>query len=166
MLYQAIFRGLHHARVRYLIVGAVAVNLHGVPRMTADLDLMVDLTDANLRTFLDTLTSLGYRPRVPVQPTDLLDPSKRQEWQDSKSMIVFTWIHPSRPYEEIDMFLENPIDFPSAYGSKKDIPIGDFSIPLVGVTDLIALKRISNREQDRSDIEALQQVSRLSEDQR
>ena len=163
MLYEAIFRGLHGARIRYLIVGAVAVNLHGVPRMTADLDLMVELTEGNLRTFVDTVVGLGYRPRVPVEAAAFLDPAKRREWQESKSMVMFTWIHPARPYEEVDVFLDNPIDFGSAYANRQDVPVGDFTVPLAGVADLITLKRMAGREQDRSDIEALTRLTQLDE---
>lgn len=163
MLYEAIFRGLYEARVRYLIVGAVAINLHGVPRMTADLDLMLDLREHNLRTFVETLTTLGYKPRVPVQATELLDPSKRREWRETKSMVMFTFIHPARPYEEIDIFLENPIDFESAYAGRKDSAIGDFTVSIAGISDLIALKRIAGREQDKSDIAALTRLLSLEE---
>ena len=83
MLYETVFRELHRARVRYLIVGAVAVNLHGVPRMTADLHLMLDLQEANLRTFVDAVSALGYRPRIPVSPVALLDPTKRRDWRET-----------------------------------------------------------------------------------
>ena len=162
MLYEALFRGLYAARVRYLIVGAVAINLHGVPRMTADLDLMVELTEPNLRTFVETVVALGYKPRVPVEAADFLNPSKRRKWRESKSMVMFTWIHPARPYEEIDIFLENPIDFESAYAKRKDLPIEDFTISLASVPDLITLKQISGREQDRSDIEALRKIQHQS----
>jgi hypothetical protein len=164
MLYEALFRGLHLAHVRYLVVGAVAINLHGVPRMTADLDLMVDMAESNLRTFVQTITSLGYKPRVPVEAAEILNPVKRREWRDHKSMIVFTWLHPARPYEEVDMFLENPIEFGTAHANRKGVIIGDFTIPLAGVADLITLKSLSGREQDRSDIEALRQIQRLTEE--
>lgn len=163
MLYEAIFRGLHEAQVRYLIVGAVAVNLHGVPRMTADLDLMIDMADINLRRFVETTSALGYRPRVPVAPDAILDPAKRREWQESKSMVMFTWIHSTRPYEEIDVFLESPIDFESAYLNRTDVPIQDFAIPVAGIPDLISLKRLAGRDQDRSDIEALTRLLRSDE---
>lgn len=109
MLYEALFRGLHDAHVRYLVVGAVAINLHGVPRMTADLDLMVDMAESNLRTFVQTMTLLGYKSRAPVDVAEILDPVKRREWKETKSMIVFTWLHPDRAYEEVDMFRVNPI---------------------------------------------------------
>lgn len=164
MLYEALFRGLHTAHVRYVLVGAVAINLHGVPRMTADVDLMVDLRESNLRTFVQTMTSLGYKPRVPVAAAEILNPVKRREWKENKSMIVFTWLHPARPYEEVDMFLENPIDFEAAHAKRKEVPIGDFTIPLAGIPDLIALKSLSDRQQDRSDIDALRQIQRLTEE--
>ena len=162
MLYEALFRGLHIARVRYLLVGAMAINLHGVPRMTADVDLMVDMAHANLRTFVQTMTTLGYKPRVPVDAAEVLNPEKRREWRDTKSMIVFTWLHPARPYEEVDMFLNNPIDFGTAYANRKEVSLGDYAVPLSGISDLIALKTISGREQDRSDIEALRQIQNLT----
>jgi hypothetical protein len=163
MLYEAIFSGLHGAQVRYLVVGAVAVNLHGVPRMTADLDLMVDLAETNLRQFVDTIVGLGYRPRVPVEPIEFVDPRKRQEWRENKSMVMFTWIHPTRRYEEIDVFLDNPIDFADAYARRQDVPVQDFTVPLSSVMDLIAMKRMADREQDRSDIEALTRLSQLDQ---
>lgn len=164
MLYEELFRGLGTARIEYLVVGAVAINLHGIPRMTADLDLMVKLSEHNLVAFVKALTALGYCPRVPVATTDFLDPAKRREWQESKSMVMFTWIHSGRPYEEIDVFLENPIDFQSAYSKRKSLPVEDFTIPLASVVDLIAMKQLSGREQDSADIVALTRLLQLDEE--
>jgi hypothetical protein len=164
MLYEELFRGLDAARIEYLVVGAVAINLHGIPRMMADLDLMVKLSEHNLDAFVRAVTALGYRPRVPVAATDFLDPAKRREWQESKSMVMFTWIHSGRPYEEIDVFLENPNDFQSAYSKRKSLPVEDFTIPVAGVADLIAMKQLSGREQDSADITALTRLLQLDEE--
>jgi hypothetical protein len=60
MLYEQLFKSLHTHHIRYLIVGAVAVNLHGIPRMTADLDVMMDLDEENVRRFIEMITGLGY----------------------------------------------------------------------------------------------------------
>lgn len=43
MYYELVFRNLNKKKVRYVVIGGIAVNLHGIPRATADLDLMVDL---------------------------------------------------------------------------------------------------------------------------
>ncbi|MDQ6734468.1 MAG: hypothetical protein M3Z35_10230, partial [Nitrospirota bacterium] len=141
MLYEQLFKSLHTHRIRYLIVGAVAVNLHGIPRMTADLDVMVDLGEENVHRFIEMIVGLGYKPRVPVQPFDFLDAAKRREWRETKSMVVFTWLNPSRPYEEIDVFLDNPIDFSLAFSRKTSLPLQDFTVLIASVPDLIALKR-------------------------
>jgi hypothetical protein len=164
MVYEAIFRGLNGAGTRYLIVGAVAVNLHGIPRMTADLDVMVDLAEPNLRSFVDTMAALGYRPRAPVSAAALLDAAARRAWRETKDMVMFTWIHPDRPYEEVDLFLENPIDFAPAYARRVDVAAGNLSLPIACIQDLIALKRLAGRAQDRSDIAALMQLQRLADE--
>jgi hypothetical protein len=48
-----------------VIVGDVAVVLHGYARLTAGLDLAVDLSPVEARKAVDTLVELGCRPRVP-----------------------------------------------------------------------------------------------------
>ena len=50
MFYLDLFRSLEQHRVRYLLVGGLAVNLYGVPRMTMDVVLALD--SANLQGFL------------------------------------------------------------------------------------------------------------------
>ena len=40
-LYQEIFEALNKAKVNYLVCGGAAVILFGLPRFTADLDLIV-----------------------------------------------------------------------------------------------------------------------------
>ena len=47
--YQTIFRVLNKQKIDYLVVGGLAVNFHGVPRMTYDIDLMISLDDENIR---------------------------------------------------------------------------------------------------------------------
>ena len=78
MLYEQVFNSLQEHRVRCLVVGGLAVNLHGVPRMTIDLDILVDIETGNLNNLLTALSRIGYRPRLPVNPEDLLDASKRE----------------------------------------------------------------------------------------
>ena len=54
--YLAIFRRLNEAGVRYAVAGGMAVNLHGIPRMTYDIDLVLRLDDRNLAAFVDLMT--------------------------------------------------------------------------------------------------------------
>jgi hypothetical protein len=46
---EAVLDALNRAQARYLVVGGVAVVLHGYLRTTADLDLVLHLTPDNVR---------------------------------------------------------------------------------------------------------------------
>ena len=49
MYYEKIFRACQKRRIQYLVVGGVAVNLHGYPRATGYLDLMLAFNQTNLK---------------------------------------------------------------------------------------------------------------------
>jgi hypothetical protein len=75
--YLTIFKELNQLKVDYLVVGGLAVNFHGIPRMTYDIDLMIRLESRNILEMVSKLTQWGYRPKVPVDPRDLADNEKR-----------------------------------------------------------------------------------------
>jgi hypothetical protein len=62
---ERLITGLSNAGVRYLIVGGVAVVLHGYLRATADLDL-IGLDRPNVEAALRTFEGMGFQPRAPV----------------------------------------------------------------------------------------------------
>ncbi|MBI4254944.1 MAG: hypothetical protein HY616_07705, partial [Candidatus Rokubacteria bacterium] len=110
-LFEPIFEALNRAQVRYVVVGGLATVLHGHARLTADIDLVVDLSPAEVRKALDTLTGLGFRPRAPVEPLAFADPAIRHQWIHDKGMRVFSMWDPANPMREVDLFVEHPIDF-------------------------------------------------------
>ena len=55
--YEAIFRGLNQNQVEYIVVGGLAVNFHGIPRMTYDIDLMISLEPKNILKLVSKLTT-------------------------------------------------------------------------------------------------------------
>ena len=68
--FERVFAALEARGVRYLVVGGVAVVLHGHPRFTADLDLVLALDPQNLASAIAALEGLGLRPRAPVRLAD------------------------------------------------------------------------------------------------
>lgn len=158
MYYQDIFTALSTHKVRYLVVGAVAMNLHGVPRMTADLDIMVDLAAANVKRFIAALDEAGYRPRVPVNLNDLTDPALRETWATEKNMTVLSLYNPKVAYQELDVFISNPVGFAEAYKNKTTCKMWGIKIPLASVDDLIRMKELAGRKQDKSDIAAIRKL--------
>lgn len=49
--------------VPYMVTGSFASSVHGVPRSTNDLDVVIAPTREQLRTLVDTFTRLGYYAR-------------------------------------------------------------------------------------------------------
>lgn len=158
VFYEDVFRALNRHGVRYLIVGGVAVNLSGVPRMTKALDLMLDLSAGNLKLFLSAVKDLGYRPRSPVAAEEFADAGRREAWRREKGAVVFTLDDPRDPLAQVDVFLENPIDFEEAYEGRQRLEAGDMTLAVASIEHLIRLKERANRLQDRSDVAMLRKV--------
>lgn len=74
-----LFAVLAVARLRYVLVGGLALVLHGLDRLTADVDLVIDLSAESARATVQALTAAGYRPLAPVDPIALADPAQRDE---------------------------------------------------------------------------------------
>ena len=161
MFYEEVFRKLNKNKVRYLVVGGGAVVLHGVVRMTADLDLFVDFEEKNLLKFTGILTDLGYRPKFPVKAADFADKSKREKWKKEKDMLVFSFYHLKRYQDHIDVFVYEPVGFENAYKEKEIMKAGLIKIPVISIKYLKKMKMIAGRPQDLADIEALKEVEML-----
>lgn len=144
-----------------MVVGGGAVVLHGVVRMTADLDLFVDFNENNLLKFTEALTALGYRPKIPVKASDFADKSNREKWKKEKDMLVFSFCHLKRYQDHIDVFVYEPIEFEKAYKEKEIMKAGLIKIPVISIKGLMKMKMIAGRPQDIADIEALKEVKAL-----
>jgi hypothetical protein len=158
MYYAEVFEALNREKVRYLVVGGIAVVLHRVMRLTADLDLMIDLQKSNLEKFIKIMAALGYGPKLPVKAAELADPAKRILWINEKNMKAFTFVHSKQEFKVIDVFVDEPIPFAAAYKRKQTVKAGELPIDVISMDDLIALKKISARPQDLADIEMLEEL--------
>ncbi|MBN3033284.1 MAG: hypothetical protein JW873_04235 [Candidatus Saganbacteria bacterium] len=158
LFYGDVFKKLKEKKVKYVVVGGIAVALHGAPRFTADADLALELVPANIEKFLSALKELGYQPKAPVDPLEFADPRKRAAWIEQKNMKVFSFWKSDEPLKLIDVFVNNPIDFGEL---RKKIIIkkaAGLEIPIPSLEHLIALKKLSGRPQDLRDIELLEQL--------
>lgn len=161
MFYEDVFGELDRRGVRYAVVGGVAMVLHGVVRLTVDLDLMVHLERANLAAFVNAMERLGYRPRVPVSAEDFVDPANRARWQHEKGMKVFSFFHPSDHGKLVDVFIDEPIPFGEVDAAKIVVEAGGLRIPVASIRHLKQLKSQAGRPQDLADIAALESLERM-----
>ncbi len=161
MLYERIFREFEERKLRYAVIGGIAVNLHGYNRVTGDLDILLSLEDGNIRLFIDVVEKLGLVPRVPVALSDFAVKEKRQEWIDTKGMKVFSVFNPQDPLEHIDVMIDNPLSIDKYLSSAQVLQSDDLKISVVDIDSLIQLKREAGRERDLLDIRALEEIKRL-----
>lgn len=155
MYYESVFRKLNEFHVRYVVAGGIAVVLHGVVRFTADLDIIIDLDAENVDKFARAMAEMEYRPKVPVKAEELGDPSKRKMWIEQKGMQVFSFFHPQKQLELIDVFVNEVMPFSELYAERKIVEADHIPIPIVSIKHLRILKKIAGRPQDLSDIRSL-----------
>jgi len=145
--YEREIKTLNKSKIRYLVIGGLAVNLHGLHRLTMDLDLMIDLSKDNFDKFVEIMNKIGYETRVP-----------RKEW-DKHAAIAFR--NKKEEDKRVDVFLKNPIDFSAAYKKRKVFKVDKLAISCVGFDDLITLKNKANRVRDWVDVGSLKRMKEL-----
>jgi len=157
--FELVFAALTKRKVRYLVVGGVAVVLHGVPRFTADIDIVLALEAANVAAALEALAELAYQPHAPVPLQAFSDPSLRRGWIQEKGLVVFSLWSPDHPATEIDLFIEEPFPFDEVFARATRVDLGESHIAVASIADLIELKRRADRPRDREDIERLKALA-------
>ena|SRR3989338_1077831 len=149
MFYEFILRKLSESKIKYLVIGGVAVNLHGYTRATNDLDIMLSFDKENVEKFSKLAKELGFKPKIPVDIIELADPNKREHWKKERNMKVFSIYNAENEFEVIDIMIQDYIDFETAYKNKKIMLDEGISIPVISISDLIKLKEIATQERDR-----------------
>ena len=162
--FEPVLSALSDAGVRYLVVGGVAVVFHGHLRTTGDLDLVVDLSPDNLARALDALERSGFQPRPPVPLKSFADPETRRSWIETKNLQVFSLWHPELPGFEVDLFVEEPFDFDHAWTRRVEVELAGTTATVVGLEDLLALKREAGRARDLEDVAVLEALARGDDD--
>ncbi|VAW54361.1 hypothetical protein MNBD_GAMMA06-304 [hydrothermal vent metagenome] len=156
---ETIFNALNQADVKYLVAGGIAVNVHGYQRLTADLDLVIQLDSTNIKNAIDSFKKLDYSPIVPVDIHEFTDAKKRKDWFENKNMQVFSLQSPQHPETTIDIFITEPFDFEGEYKTAAHAELTpDISFHIVNIPTLILMKQLAGRAKDIDDIEHLKMI--------
>ena len=137
-----LLRAFIAADVRFLVVGAYALALHGRPRATGDLDLWVDATPDNAARIMRGLAAFGA-PLATVSETDF----RRQ------GVTYQIGVPPGR----IDLLTElTGLTFAEAWADRMRRPFGEVEIDFIGRSSFIRNKRATGRPKDLGDIEGME----------
>jgi hypothetical protein len=140
--------------VRYCVVGGVAATLHGVLRDTFDLDVLLVPTISNLESASAAFVELRLRPHVPIVLRDLADPTVRLRLREEKNLIAVGYVDPSDPLRRVDVLLDGPFDVETVVLRAESLA----GIPIIGVKDLIEMKRAAGRPKDLDDAAWLERL--------
>ena len=139
-----LLRELQASGVRFLLVGAHAVGVHGVPRATRDLDVWIDPTRENALRVIDALARFGAPlAAIGVEQADFETPNR----------VVQIGVPPNR----IDLMtsLSGLPEFSRAWDRRKSATVWGVAVEVLGLEDLLVNKRASGRDKDGVDIREL-----------
>ena len=159
-MFEELLADLDAGDVRFVVVGGLAVVIHGVARLTADVDLVIALDRANVLRCVETLTARGLRPLVPVEATDFADEHIRRGWIETRNMQVFSMRDENNPLLVVDLFATEPIPFEELWAEAHTVRLGGRVIHVASIRHLIAMKKVAARSQDLLDIEQLEEIAR------
>lgn len=135
------------AQVRFLVVGAHALAVHGVPRATGDLDLWIEPTAENAQRVVAALERFGA-------PLGALKLSSHDFVQPDHVVQV------GLPPRRVDLLTGiSGVDFPGAWDRRVSMPVEDRAIPVIGRADFVANKRATGRQRDLGDLEDLGELT-------
>ena len=158
--YEEILRAFQKQKVKYIIVGGIAVNLLGSMRSTADLDILVEMSDDNLKKIVKIMGKYGYRVKQPVDPIKIADKKTREDWIKNKNMKAFNF-YKEDELKEVDIIIESPVSFEEVGENPVRIKIGNLILPVIPINKLIKMKEAAGRTIDKLDIEELKKIKRL-----
>lgn len=155
--YEEILAALVDAEVDFIIGGGVACVLHGVERVTMDVDLAVATDYENFSKFLDVMERLGLKPRVPIDPLSLLNDKVLAHIIHEKKALVFSFVDPDRPTRHVDMFLRSDLNHSALVDHVETLEFHGKSLKVVTKEKLLEIKLAIDppRLKDQIDIEFL-----------
>lgn len=165
-IFKKIFSSLNHDSVKYMVAGGIAVNLYGIERTTADIDIILKLDEENIAKFISVAKKLGLKPKIPVKLEDFIDAEKREGWIKGKGMTVFSLFDLKNPFFLLDVFVEIPFNFDEVYKTREKIKFEDIIIPVVPIKELIRMKERTGRPQDKADAFYLNKILKEWKDEK
>lgn len=131
------------AGVDYLVVGAYALAVHGIPRATGDIDFWIRPTPDNARRVLDALIAFGA-PVDELTTDDFVSPGR----------VIQLGLAPAR----IDILTSiDGVGFDDAWPNRVETEVDGRPVLVIGRADLIRNKTAVGRPRDLADVAELEE---------
>ncbi len=136
-----VFKSFQQHEVKYVVIGGIASVLHGVPRATFDLDILIEATPENADRLLQAMLDAGLGTASLTSADDLL----------SHEITIF------KDRVRIDVRTSTPgISFEQAWKHRQVMSFQGDQFFVVSKEDLVRSKRAAGREIDLEDVRLLE----------
>jgi predicted nucleotidyltransferase len=136
-----VFKSFQRHDVKYVVIGGIAAILHGVPRATFDVDILIEATPDNSKRLLDAFLDAGLGSASLTTAEDIL----------ANEITVF------KDRVRVDVQTSTPgIRFADVWQRRKTITYQGQDFFILSRQDLIASKRAAGRSVDLEDIRLLE----------
>jgi tRNA nucleotidyltransferase/poly(A) polymerase len=140
-LLKDVFASFQQHNVRYIVIGGIAAVLHGVPRATFDLDILIDANPDNAKKLLAALVDAKLGTAALITPEELL----------SKEITIF------KDRVRIDVQTFTPgLKFEQAWERRETMEYQKQKFYVASREDLIASKRAAGHPVDLEDVGLLE----------
>jgi hypothetical protein len=136
-----VFKSFQQHEVKYVIIGGIASVLHGVPRATFDLDILIEASTGNAERLLAALTDAGFGTAALTDAQDVVA-HEITVFNDRVRIDVQTWTP--------------GLSFQDAWCRRKTMTYQGQDFFIVSREDLIASKRATGRKVDLDDVRLLE----------
>ena len=141
-----VLAALEEQGVRYAVFGAVALNLHGLARFTADLDLFIEPTPENVARLRNALKAVVDDPAIDeISAEDLLGDYPAVQYNPPDATF------------HIDILTRLGSAYTFADLQVERIALDDITVTVVTPQTLYEMKRDTARLKDKADAHALKQ---------
>jgi len=137
---------LNEHNVKYLVIGGYAVNFHGYPRYTKDIDFWLWMTESNIKKLIAAIRKFGFGS-LNLEIKDFMTPEN----------IIQLGYEPYR----IDLLVDvEGMDFEDCFERRTDAELDGTDVKFLSLKDLIAVKKKTGRLQDLADAEQLEKLKK------
>ncbi len=132
--------------VEFMIVGAYALAVHGIPRATGDIDLWINTNENNVARVVRALERYGA-------PAGLFD----RKDLETPDRVIQIGVDPER----VDILTSiEGVSFADAYRDRIEVIVDDVVLPYISLRYFITNKRACDRPKDRLDLKELEKFQR------
>ncbi|MFD0325772.1 hypothetical protein [Lysobacter gummosus] len=129
-------------RVDYMLVGGIALGVHGHVRYTRDMDVWFRGTEENAQRLIAALRDFGFTD-IKANPADFCKP---------RAMLMLG----AEPNKIELINFADGVDFDQCFPNRIVVPLAGAEVSVIGIDDLRKNKKAVGRLQDLADLERLE----------